>query len=91
MPWVQIWTYVLIQGWAPTSGQLVAGLAVTAVGLLAVVLAAALAASAAPRPAGRSAVAMPSARTGTRRPPRQIDPDAAGRPRPRAPGVVAAA
>lgn len=91
MPWLPIWADAVTLLWAPTSGQVVTGLAVTVVGLLAVLIATALAASVTPRRAGRPAVGMPSARTGTRPLPRLIDPDAAGRPRPRAPGVVPAA
>ena len=91
MSWLSFWTHAVTLLCEPTSGQLVSGLAVTAVGLLAVLIAVALAASVAPPPAGRPSADMPSARTGIRPLPRLIDPDAAGRPRPRAPAVVPAA
>ncbi|WCN80588.1 DUF6412 domain-containing protein [Micromonospora sp. LH3U1] len=70
--------------------DLLAGAALTALVLLAVVLAAGVrgrsgAPGAAPRWAGLRA------RSRGRRVPRQIDPDAAGRPRPRAPGHPSAA
>jgi hypothetical protein len=70
--------------------DLLAGAALTALVLLAVVLAARVRARAGvpgvgPRWAGLRA------RSRGRRMPRQIDPDAAGRPRPRAPGHPSAA
>ncbi|MEU1363401.1 DUF6412 domain-containing protein [Micromonospora zamorensis] len=70
--------------------DLLAGAALTALVLLAVVLAARVhdrsgAPGAEPRWAGLRA------RSRGRRVPRQIDPDAAGRPRPRAPGHPSAA
>lgn len=75
---------------AARPADLLAGAALTALVLLAVVLAARVrdrsgAPGAGPRWAGLRA------RSRGRRMPRQIDPDAAGRPRPRAPGHPSAA
>ena len=83
-----LWSWALVQGPAGTSSLLMAGLAA---GLLAVVLAAALTASAMPQAVAATGVSASSARAGTLRMPRSIDPDAAGRPRPRAPGSPAVA
>jgi hypothetical protein len=74
------------------TGLGVSGPAVAAVALLALVLAAALAGAASPRPARAPGLTPPSRRAAAaRRLPRLTDPDAAGRPRPRAPGAAPAA
>ncbi|WP_328343391.1 DUF6412 domain-containing protein [Micromonospora sp. NBC_00421] len=81
-----LWAYALIglTLFADRPGDLLAGAAVVAALLLVVLLAAR------PRPVtgpglGRRAVGLRD-RARRRRVPRQVDPDAAGRPRPRAPG-----
>ncbi|MEU7755514.1 DUF6412 domain-containing protein [Micromonospora sp. NPDC049101] len=86
--WVSAFAQLTLLAGRPT--DLLAGAALTALVLLAVVLAA--------RVLGRSGVpgtgprwAGLRARSRARRVPRQIDPDAAGRPRPRAPGHPSAA
>ncbi|MGC4809919.1 DUF6412 domain-containing protein [Micromonospora sp. DT228] len=86
--WMVAFTQLTLLAGRPT--DLLAGAALTALVLLAVVLAA--------RVLGRSGTpgtgprwAGLRARSRGRRMPRQIDPDAAGRPRPRAPGHPSAA
>ncbi|MEV4664776.1 DUF6412 domain-containing protein [Micromonospora echinofusca] len=81
-----MWAYALVHLTllADRPAGLLAGAAFVAVALLAVAFAAHVAGVAdAPR-AGRAAALRARARH--RRVPRQVDPDAAGRPRPRAPG-----
>ncbi|MFI6067415.1 DUF6412 domain-containing protein [Micromonospora sp. NPDC051227] len=83
-------TYAQLTLLAGRPVDVLAGAALTALVLLAVVLAARVhdragAPGAGPRWAGLRA------RSRSRRMPRQIDPDAAGRPRPRAPGHPCAA
>ncbi|MGC5309545.1 DUF6412 domain-containing protein [Micromonospora zamorensis] len=70
--------------------DLLAGAALTALVLLAVVLAARVHDRAGTPGAGPRSAGL-RARSRGRRVPRQIDPDAAGRPRPRAPGRPSAA
>ena len=78
------WALVALPGPATSSPHLLLGLAVVAAALLVVAAAAGLPASP-PRVAG---LAFTSAgRSGSRRQPRILDPDAAGRPRPRAPAA----
>ncbi|WP_307854373.1 DUF6412 domain-containing protein [Micromonospora sp. C31] len=80
------WAFTLVHLMllADRPAGLLAGAALAAVALLAVAFAAHVAGVVdAPR-AGRSAALRARARR--RRVPRQVDPDAAGRPRPRAPG-----
>ncbi|MEU7610456.1 DUF6412 domain-containing protein [Micromonospora sp. NPDC049204] len=86
--WMVAFAQLTLLAGRPT--DLLAGAALTALVLLAVVLAA--------RVLGRSGTpgtgprwAGLRARSRGRRMPRQIDPDAAGRPRPRAPGHPSAA
>jgi Family of unknown function (DUF6412) len=81
-----LWAYALVQLTLLADGPaaLLAGAAVAAALLLGVLLAAGVRALPEP-PGGRLATAL-RARARGRRVPRQIDPDAAGRPRPRAPG-----
>ncbi|MGK5676129.1 DUF6412 domain-containing protein [Micromonospora sp. URMC 106] len=81
--WAYALTYLVLLADRPAG--LLAGAALTAVVLLAVVLALHAAAGVGAPRAGR-AVAL-RARARRRRVPRQVDPDAAGRPRPRAPGA----
>ncbi|MEU7902938.1 DUF6412 domain-containing protein [Actinoplanes sp. NPDC049118] len=77
------WVLAAVQSPAPgASSQLVLGLAAVAAAML-VVLAAAVPAVPAPRPAAAGPARGVRARAG--RLPRLLDPDAAGRPRPRAP------
>jgi hypothetical protein len=83
------WVHAALQ--SPLGGSstsLVLGLAVVAAALLVVLAAAAAIALPALRPA--SAGPGPAARVRTRRLPRLLDPDAAGRPRPRAPSACPA-
>ncbi|MEU2610336.1 DUF6412 domain-containing protein [Micromonospora sp. NPDC007271] len=81
------WAYALAQltVLADHPAALLAGAAVAATLLLAVLLAARVRVLP-DRPGGRQATAL-RARARHRRVPRQVDPDAAGRPRPRAPGL----
>ena len=81
------WVLAALQSPTPTS-HLALGLAVVAVALLVVLAAAGLPVPAPPMPAGFGGVAR---RARVRRVPRLIDPDAAGRPRPRAPSAFPAA
>ncbi|WP_030492122.1 DUF6412 domain-containing protein [Micromonospora chokoriensis] len=71
-------------------GDLLAGTALTALVLLAVLLVARVRDGAGAPGAGPRCAAL-RARSRGRRMPRQIDPDADGRPRPRAPGHPSAA
>ncbi|MFD2767264.1 DUF6412 domain-containing protein [Micromonospora eburnea] len=79
------WAYVLAQFMADRPAGLLAGAAVAATLLLATLLALRVRALPIP-PGGRRASAL-RARARGRRVPRQADPDASGRPRPRAPGL----
>ncbi|MFI5832613.1 DUF6412 domain-containing protein [Micromonospora sp. NPDC051300] len=78
------WAYALALV-ADRPAGLLAGAAVAAALLLATVLALRVRALPAP-PVTRHAASV-RARARSRRMPRQVDPDAAGRPRPRAPGL----
>jgi Family of unknown function (DUF6412) len=78
-----LWVLAALQSSAP-SAHVALGLAVVAAALL-VVLAAACLPVLPAAPAGRVGPVRPSARM--RRLPRLLDPDAAGRPRPRAPSA----
>jgi len=80
--------FTALQSPAPSSAHLALGLAVVAAALLVVLAAAGVGVPAAPRPVGFRAAAR---RIRARRVPRLIDPDAAGRPRPRAPSARPAA
>jgi Family of unknown function (DUF6412) len=83
------WALVAFQSPAPGSAHLVLGLAVVAAALLVVLAAAGVPA---PAPSRSSGVNPRGARDATSRPlPRLFDPDAAGRPRPRAPSAHPAA
>ncbi|WBB66674.1 DUF6412 domain-containing protein [Micromonospora sp. WMMD812] len=90
-PWgiaLGLWAYALtrLTLFADQPAVLLAGAALGAAVLLAALLAArALVLGAAPGAARRAAGLRARARH--RRVPRQVDPDAPGRPRPRAPGV----
>jgi hypothetical protein len=84
------WVFAALQSSAPgSSAQLALGLAAVAAALLVVLAAAAVVPLPALRPA--SAGPGPAARARIRRLPRLLDPDAAGRPRPRAPSASPAA
>ncbi|MFJ6198502.1 DUF6412 domain-containing protein [Micromonospora sp. NPDC092111] len=82
-----LWAYALTELtlFADRPAELLAGAAVLAALLLAALLAARPRAAAGPPHGGRRAVGLRE-RARRRRVPRQVDPDAAGRPRPRAPG-----
>ncbi|MCX4470257.1 DUF6412 domain-containing protein [Micromonospora sp. NBC_01655] len=84
-----LWAYALthLTVLADRPAELIAGAAVAAAVLLAVLLAGRPGATAGPpaRSAGHGAALRARARR--RGVPRQVDPDAAGRPRPRAPGL----
>jgi hypothetical protein len=82
------WAYALAQltALADRPATLLAGAAVAAALLLATLLALRVRAVPGPRRSARHATAL-RARARGRRVPRQVDPDAAGRPRPRAPGL----
>jgi hypothetical protein len=83
------WVFAALQSPAPgSSSQLVLGLAAVAAALLVVLAAAAVIPLPALRPA--AAGAGLAARARVRRLPRLLDPDAAGRPRPRAPSACPA-
>jgi hypothetical protein len=82
-----LWVFAALQSPAPSSAHLMLGLAVVAAALL-MVLAAASAPAPALRPAGGAAAL--AVRSRIRRLPRLLDPDAAGRPRPRAPSAYPA-
>jgi hypothetical protein len=82
------WVLAALQSPAPSSGHLALGLAVVAAALLVVLAAAGLPA---PRVAAPSGFPGAAQRARARRVPRLIDPDAAGRPRPRAPSAYPAA
>ena len=77
-----LWALFGLQSPAPSSSHLVLGLAVAAAALLIVLAAAGLHVVPPSRAARSRAV---GGRALIRRPPRILDPDAAGRPRPRAP------
>ncbi|MGC5329962.1 DUF6412 domain-containing protein [Micromonospora sp. DT62] len=85
------WAYALahLTLLADRPAGLLAGAALAAVALLAVALAAHAAGVVDTPRAGRAAALRARARR--RRVPRQVDPDAAGRPRPRAPGLLPSA
>ncbi|WP_410811700.1 DUF6412 domain-containing protein [Micromonospora sp. 067-2] len=70
--------------------DLLAGAALTALVLLSALLAARVVGLSGPPGSGRRWIGL-RARSRGRRVPRQVDPDAAGRPRPRAPGHPSAA
>lgn len=78
------WAYALALV-ADRPVELLAGAAVAAALLLAALLA--LRVRALPTPPGTRHAASLRARARNRRMPRQVDPDAPGRPRPRAPGL----
>lgn len=82
-----LWAYALVglTLLAERPGDLLAGAAVAAALLLVVLLAARPRAASGPGTGRRRAVGLRD-RARRRRVPRQVDPDAAGRPRPRAPG-----
>jgi hypothetical protein len=82
------WVLAALQSPAPSSAHLALGLAVVAAALVVVLAAAGLSAPAMSVPAGFRGVAQ---RARTRSVPRLTDPDAAGRPRPRAPSAFPAA
>ncbi|QLQ40173.1 DUF6412 domain-containing protein [Micromonospora robiginosa] len=82
------WAYALALV-ADRPAGLLAGAAVAAALLLATVLA--LRVRALPTPPGARHAASVRARARSRRMPRQVDPDAPGRPRPRAPGLRSSA
>jgi hypothetical protein len=93
MPWSMVWAYAALLDVSgvsdPTGMHLVAGLAVSV--LLAVVVAAALVAGALPSAVRAHGFPAVTARRRARGVPRLIDPDAAGRPRSRAPSAVPSA
>ncbi|MEV0000676.1 DUF6412 domain-containing protein [Micromonospora sp. NPDC050980] len=78
------WVYALTL-FADRPAGLLAGAAVVAALLLATVIA--LRVRVLPTPPGSRHAAVLRARARNRRVPRQVDPDAPGRPRPRAPGL----
>jgi hypothetical protein len=82
-----LWALFALQSPAPSS-HLVLGLAVAAAALLIVVAAAGIRLAPVPAAAWSRAIAR---RVRVERLPRQLDPDAAGRPRPRAPTAGPAA
>ncbi|GGM19859.1 MULTISPECIES: DUF6412 domain-containing protein [Micromonospora] len=89
--WVLTWVYLLTQSTvlADRPAELLAGAAVVAAALLAALLAAHPRACTVRRIARHGTGLRQRARQ--RRMPRQVDPDAAGRPRPRAPGAAPSA
>ncbi|WP_405104967.1 DUF6412 domain-containing protein [Micromonospora sp. NBC_01405] len=87
--WAYALTHLIVLADRPA--ELLAGAAVAAAVLLAVVLAGRLPMAAGPPArAARHGVGLRE-RARRRGVPRQVDPDAAGRPRPRAPGLAPAA
>jgi uncharacterized protein DUF6412 len=82
------WVLAALQSPAPSSAHLALGLAAVAAALLVVLAAAGLPAPAMPVPGAFRGVAQ---RARVRGVPRLIDPDAAGRPRSRAPSAYPAA
>jgi hypothetical protein len=82
------WVLAALQSPTSSSAQVALGLAVVAAALLVVVAAAGLPIPLRPAPRGFRAA---GARARIRRVPRLSDPDAAGRPRPRAPSAFPAA
>ena len=91
MPWSLAWVFTALLHSAPEPSPLAAGLATAAAVLIAVLLAASFAASA--LPVADRAPGFPGAtrRRHVRATPRFIDPDAAGRPRSRAPSPALSA
>jgi hypothetical protein len=93
MPWSMLWAYAALLDVTGVSDvasvHLVAGFAVSV--LLAVVVAAALVAGALPSAARSHGFPAATRRRHFRGVPRLIDPDAAGRPRSRAPSTVPSA
>jgi hypothetical protein len=91
MPWSLLWVCTALLHSAPEQSPFAAGLATAAAVLIAVLLAASLAASA--LPVADRAHGFPAAtrRWHTRAVPRLLDPDAAGRPRSRAPSPAPSA
>jgi hypothetical protein len=87
MSWLLTWAYAALVGVVPTPAHLAVGLAAATAVLLAVVLAAALAASTLPGAARTQGFPAAARRRPARSLPRLIDPDAAGRPRSRAPSA----
>jgi hypothetical protein len=83
------WALIAAQSPAPGSAHLALGLAVVAAALLVVLAAAGVPALMPPRSAGVNPRGAGNA--GSRPLPRLLDPDAAGRPRPRAPAAHPAA
>ncbi len=77
-----LWLLILLMSPAPSASHLVVTLAVVAVAVL--ILAAGVGLLLPVRP---PSLALPGRRTGPRALPRIADPDAAGRPRPRAPSA----
>jgi hypothetical protein len=86
--WVLVALQSPVSSVGPSSAQFALGLAVVAAALLVVLAAAGLAVPALSAPGGLRLVVR---KAGVRRVPRLIDPDAAGRPRPRAPSAFPAA
>jgi uncharacterized protein DUF6412 len=82
------WVLAALQSPAPSSAQFALGLAVVAAALLVVLAAAGLPVPALSAPSGFRLVVR---KARARQVPRLIDPDAAGRPRPRAPSAYPAA
>jgi hypothetical protein len=95
MPWSMLWAYAALTDTTSltgaTSAHLVAGLAASAAVLLAVVLAAALVSAALPSAVRAHGFPAATRRRPSRGLPRLIDPDAAGRPRSRAPSAAPSA
>jgi hypothetical protein len=85
MPWSLVWVFTALLHSAPEQSPFAAGFATAAAVLIAVLLAASLAAAALPVAARAHGFPAPTRRRATRAVPRLIDPDAAGRPRSRAP------
>ncbi|MET8309230.1 MULTISPECIES: DUF6412 domain-containing protein [unclassified Micromonospora] len=86
--WMSAFAQVTLLADRPT--DLLAGAALTTLALLAALLAARVLGRMSPPGTGRRWVGL-RARSRGRQVPRQVDPDAAGRPRPRAPGHPSAA
>lgn len=82
------WVLATLQSPTSSSAQLALGLAVVAAALLVVLAAAGLPIPTVP---ARAAFGVSADRARRRRVPRLTDPDAAGRPRPRAPSAYPAA
>ncbi|MFF4877818.1 hypothetical protein [Micromonospora sp. NPDC000668] len=86
--WMSAFAQVTLLADRPT--DLLAGAALTTLALLAALLAARVLGRMSPPGTGRRRVGL-RARSRGRQVPRQVDPDAAGRPRPHAPGHPSAA